>query len=166
MQTGLLSCFLRLSKDRYSSSISLFTGKLLLKMEICPASIFEISMMSVMICRSCLLLELMISINVSFLSSEKFLFFSRFANPRIAFMGVRISWLMLARKEDFNLSLSSAFSLALTSSSFIIRRISFCSLSFLLYALISSSACFRSVISRDMPETPMTSSDSLKMGAL
>jgi hypothetical protein len=37
--------------------------------------------------------------------------------PNIPFIGVLISWLILARKANFNRSLSSACSLALTNSS-------------------------------------------------
>ena len=37
---------------------------------------------------------------------------SRFENPTMAFRGVRISWLMLARKADLSLSLTSALFLA------------------------------------------------------
>ena len=39
-----------------------------------------------------------------------------FEKPTIAFKGVRISWLILARKEDFSLSASSALTLASISS--------------------------------------------------
>ena len=37
-------------------------------------------------------------------------------NPTMAFSGVRISWLMLARKADFRRLAFSAFSLAASSS--------------------------------------------------
>ncbi len=43
--------------------------------------------------------------------------FSNSANPRMPFMGVRISWLILAKKADLSLSLSSALVLAITSES-------------------------------------------------
>ena len=53
----------------------------------------------------------MIPINCCFCSSSSVVV-NRFENPTIAFNGVRISWLMLARNADFRRSDSFAFSLA------------------------------------------------------
>ena len=44
-------------------------------------------------------------------------------NPTIAFNGVRISWLMLARKADFNRLDSSAYSFASRKASSICFRV-------------------------------------------
>jgi hypothetical protein len=52
-------------------------------------------------------------------SPVRFGSFNRPAKPRIPFIGVRISWLILAKKADFRRSLSSACSLAIFNSSLI-----------------------------------------------
>ena len=62
-------------------------------------------------------------------------------NPRIAFMGVRISCDMFARKLDFSISASSAFSLAIRSS-FLAASISL--------FLASSSTFFRYIFLQDV----------------
>lgn len=80
-----------------------------------PASILATSRISLISCRSNSLLLLMILI-YSFRSSSSSAMVSRLEKPTIAFSGVRISWLILARKADFKRSDSSALSLAFLSS--------------------------------------------------
>ena len=85
-----------------------------------PASIFDKSRISDMSCSSNLLFSSMMVTYWCF-SSASSASSSRLEKPTIALSGVRISWLIFARKADFNRSASSAFSLAPIS----IRSVSF-----------------------------------------
>ena len=97
-----------------------------------PASIFEMSRISFISCSNNSELTSMMSMNCCFSSSVSTSPMS-LAKPTMALSGVRISWLMLARKADLRRSDSSARIRAST---------------------ISSSAFFMSVMSH---ETPMMS---------
>ncbi len=78
---------------------------------IVPASILERSRMSSISCNNKILLLEMIF--YKFFSLFLFLrLANHFENPTIAFSGVRISWLILARKADLSRLDSSAFSFA------------------------------------------------------
>ena len=74
-------------------------------------------MISLISTLSCLLLVLISSMYFCLFSSVGSLSINRFENPMIAFIGVLISWLILARNDDFNLSDSSALKRAAASSS-------------------------------------------------
>ena len=80
-----------------------------------PASIFDISRISFTNCIRRSAFILIISWYCVF-SSSVFALPITSANPVIAFSGVRISWLMLARKADFAISAFSAFSFATFNS--------------------------------------------------
>ena len=86
-----------------------------------PASIFDKSSMSLINCSSNVLLLSMILIYSCFSCSSSAVA-RMFEKPMIAFSGVRISWLILARKADFSRLDSSARSLAESSSSSIFFR--------------------------------------------
>ena len=81
-----------------------------------PASTFEMLIMSFMILSIRAPLFSMISMYSCCTSPDNLGSFKSSVNPRIPFIGVRISWLIFARKADFKRSLSSAFSLALSDS--------------------------------------------------
>ena len=86
-----------------------------------PASILERSKMSLISWRSKLLLSSMICIYSCLASSSSSSVEAKIPEkPTMAFRGVRISWLIFAKKADFNLLDSSALSLASISASSII----------------------------------------------
>ena len=87
------------------------TLKVCASIAIMPASIFDISRMSLMLVSRFSPADFMVFTN-SFSSAPSFLLDNRSEKPMMAFMGVRISWLILARKASFNLPDSSAFSVA------------------------------------------------------
>ena len=74
---------------------------------------------------------------------------SKSENPIMVFIGVRISFDILARKAVFNFSDSKAFSIAFINSNS--------------YFLFRSSNCFRSVMSRIVPERIPLASFTLKI---
>ena len=76
-----------------------------------PASILDRSRISEINCSNNRLFSSTISA-YCFLSSGSFVSCIILEKPTMALRGVRISWLILARKADFNRSDSSAFSLA------------------------------------------------------
>ena len=78
---------------------------------IVPASILERSRISSISCNNKILLLEIIFTNSCFSSSSS-VWQTISENPTIAFSGVRISWLILARKADFSRLDSSAFSFA------------------------------------------------------
>ena len=84
-----------------------------------PASTFDRSRMSLISSTRCLPLEWIVSrcrrASRSFLPQPRF---STSVKPRMAFIGVRISWLMLARKSLFARFAASASSRAWRSSTF------------------------------------------------
>ena len=81
-----------------------------------PASIFERSRMSPTSCNSKALLFLMM-LRYSFFSSSSCASASSSEKPTIAFSGVRISWLILARNALLSVLLRSASSLAMRRDS-------------------------------------------------
>ncbi len=81
-----------------------------------PASIFDISRMSLMMDIRCSPLFRMVATFFSAGSESDRSRPSSWANPRTAFIGVRISWLMLARNRLFAWFAASASSLATSSS--------------------------------------------------
>ena len=80
-----------------------------------PDSIFDRSSTSFTSRSSKSVFDVMICLYSS-ISSFRSVFISRLEKPMMALSGVRISWLMLARKADLSLSDSSARSLASLSS--------------------------------------------------
>jgi len=93
-------------------SICSFILESFLSTSISPASIFEISTISLMILSIRAPLFSIILIYSCCSSPERFGSFNSSEKPRIPFIGVRISWLILARKADFKRSLFSAISFA------------------------------------------------------
>ncbi len=91
------------------------------------------------------------------LSLVSFDSFSKSEKPRILFIGVRISWLILARKADFNLSLCSACSLAFCNSLFIFLYSSFCASISAFFSLRFFSCLLLSVIFTPILAVPNTS---------
>ena len=83
---------------------------------IIPASILEMSRMSEIRLSNSSLFSCTKDI-YTWRSSASSVSASRLEKPTMAFKGVRISWLILARNADLSLSDSSAFSLAWISSS-------------------------------------------------
>ena len=73
--------------------------------------------------------------------------------PSTPFIGVRISWLMLARNWLFSFVASRAVASAFTSSTFLASTSSFFFFSSSAYWASLVSASFRSVISRTMTTT-------------
>jgi len=88
---------------------------------ICPASTLEISRMSLIMFRRFSPASRKICTNFC-CSLFRGVSVRRSAIPRMAFKGVRISWLMLARNSDFALLATSASSLARESAISICRR--------------------------------------------
>ena len=86
------------------------------EISICPDSTFEILIMSLMMFSIRTPLFSIILTYSCCSSPARFGDFNSSVKPRMPFIGVRISWLILARKASFNRSLSSAFSLAFISS--------------------------------------------------
>ena len=104
-----------------------------------PASIFDKSRISEISWSNSLLLSSMIVMYWCF-SSWSSASSSILEKPIIALSGVRISWLMLARKADFKRSASSALSLALIS----ICSVSFsCVMSKLIHSISMMLSCGR-----------------------
>ena len=81
-----------------------------------PASILEISTISLIMLSILAPLFCMIRMYSCCSSPVSSGSFNNSAKPRMPFIGVLISWLILARKADFNRSLSSACSFDLMSS--------------------------------------------------
>ena len=102
-------------RELSSSVMTLFSSKSVSMNSIVPASILERSRMSLISCNNKVLL-LSIMLTYSCFSSSASVEARIPENPTMALRGVRISWLILARKADFRRLDSSARFLAETKS--------------------------------------------------
>ena len=112
-----ISCTPGLTRSTIDSPMlarSLLKSVALMLNSIVPASVLEMSRMSLMICSSISLLLSIMLMNFFFCSGSS-VSASILENPTMELRGVLISWLMLARKADLSLSASLALSRASTS---------------------------------------------------